>query len=197
MFKTRDRITVNRIIPEKSFEEAKIMIKHFKPFSTIIIVLCGLSVAEAKLMLKEVRTASNNVLVAFFTSDTIDVNEANITNLSDWRVNGQPVKNIFRYATQADPCDHHIYLQTDNLIEGKKYEVHTPYGEKEFRFKAREIFCESIKTNQTGYSALSKTRYANLSVWLGTGGSRKIEGDLPQYEVFRQNSRKVVAKGLL
>jgi endoglucanase len=173
------------------------MIRFIKPLSIILTVSCGLSVAEAKLTLKEVRTASNNVLIALFTSDTLDVNEANISNLSDWRVNGKPATNIFRYATQADPCDHHIYLQTENLVEGRRYKMQTPYGEKEFRFKAREIFCESIKTNQAGYSALSKTRNANLSVWLGTGGSRKIEGKLPKYEVFRQNSGKVVAKGLL
>ena len=150
------------------------MFRYFKPFSLILIVSFGLSAAEAKLALKGVQTASNDVLVAFFTSDTLDVNEANIADVSDWRINGEPVKNIFRYATQADPCDHHIYLQTENLAEGKKYKLHTPYGEKEFRFKAREIFCESIKTNQTGYSALSKIRYAILSVWLGNGGSRKI-----------------------
>lgn len=151
--------------------------------------------AHAKLTLKEVRTASKDVLVVFLKSDTLDVNEADITTLSDWQVNGQPVKSIFRYATQADPCDHHIYLQTDNLVEGKKYKLATPYGEKKFRFRAREIFCESIKTNQAGYSALSKIRYANLSIWLGTGGSRKIEGELPEYEVFQRNSRKAVAKG--
>jgi endoglucanase len=66
-----------------------------------------------------------------------------------------------------------------------------------FRFKSREIFCETIKTNQTGYSGLSKTRYANMSIWLGTGGGRKIEGDLPEYEVFSHNSGKTVARGLL
>ena len=75
--------------------------------------------------------------------------------------------------------------------------MQTPYGRKELKFKEREIFCESIKTNQTGYSALSNTRYANFAIWLGTGRSRKIEGKLPQYIVFRQFSGKVVAKGQL
>jgi hypothetical protein len=47
------------------------------------------------------------------------------------------------------------------LVKGKNYILQTPYGEKNFQFKEREIFCESIKTNQVGYSALSKTQYAN------------------------------------
>jgi len=171
------------------------MIRPLNLFSTLFIVLWGMSIAEAKLTLKDIRTASKNVLVAFLTSDTFDVNEADIQNTSDWRIDGKPVKNIFRYATQADPCDHHIYLETENLVEGRKYRLRTPYGERQFRFRAREIFCESIHTNQAGYSALSRTRYANLSIWLGTGGGRKIEGGLPEYEVFRTNSGKTVLKG--
>jgi endoglucanase len=184
------------IIEDFDFED-KIMMQCLKLLSTAVFLSCGLSVAEANLRLKEVRTASNNVLVAFFTSDTVDVNEAKIENLSDWQVDGQPVKAIFRYATQADPCDHHIYLETENFVEGRRYKLRTPHGEKEFRFKEREMLCESIKTNQAGYSALSKTRYANLSVWLGTGGSRKIEGELPAYEVFHRISGKAVAKGIV
>ena len=161
------------------------------------ILLTGFSVAEAELTLREIRTASDDVLVAFFTSDTLNVEEADIQNTAEWQIDGRPVTNIYRYATQADLCDHHIYLQTDKLVEGKNYRLQTPYGEKEFQFKAREIFCESIKTNQAGYSALAKRRYANFAVWLGTGGTREIAGQLPEYEVFEQFTGRTVANGRL
>jgi endoglucanase len=173
------------------------MLRYFISLSIMVILLTGFSVAEAELTLREIRTAADDVLVAFFTSDTLNVDEVDIQNAAEWQIDDRPAKNIYRYATQADLCDHHIYLQTDKLVEGKKYRLQTPYGEKEFQFKEREIFCESIKTNQAGYSALSRVRYANFAIWLGTGGSRKIGGQLPEYEVFEQFTGRVVAEGRL
>ena len=164
---------------------------------TIFLFACSISTANAKLTLKEVRTASNDVLVAFFSSDKIDVNEAEINDLSTWQINGHPVKNIFKYAVQADPCDHHVYLQVETLVKGKEYSLKTPYGNTEFIFNPGNILCESIKVNQAGYSALSKKRYANFAIWLGTGGNRKISGELPGYEVINSFSGKTIIKGQL
>jgi len=107
------------------------------------------------------------------------------------------VRNIYRFATEADKCDHYIYLETSTFIEGKEYNIITPYGKTKFVFREQDVFCESIKTNQAAYSALAKTRYANFAIWLGTGGSHKIEGKLPFYEVHDQYSGKVIAKGKL
>ena len=166
----------------------------------LLVILMALFLYKpvmAHLIFKEIRTASNNVLVAFFTSDTLDMQEANIDNLSDWTLNGKPALNLFRYATQANPCDHHIYIETDRLDEGKNYQLNTPYGATQFTFSARDMFCESIKTNQAGYSALTKKRYANFAIWLGTGGNRSIEGPLPEYVVFEQYSGKEILSGQL
>jgi endoglucanase len=162
-----------------------------------ILSLVCISQVEAKLTLQEIRTASKDVVVAFLTSDTTDVQEADINDSLRWKINGRSPINIYRYATQADACDHHIYLQTSALVEGKEYLIETPYGSKKFQFNERKIFCESIKTNQAGYSALSKSRYAIFSIWLGTGGSRKIEGTLPSYEVFLQHSGNSIASGTI
>jgi len=165
---------------------------------TMLILFSSLMYhAEAKLTLREVRTASNDVVVAFFTSDTADISESDVSDLSRWKLNGEPCIGIYRYITKADAADHHIYLKTSRLVGGKKYMLETPYGNKQFIFNEREIFCESIKTNQVGYSALSKKRYAIFSIWLGTGGSRKIEGPLPSYEVFDQPSGQTIAAGML
>lgn len=173
------------------------MPRVFTAILMIIFLVCNVSNVAAKLTLKEVRTSSNNVLVAYFTSDKIDVNEANTGNLSDWIINGKPVKNIYKYAVQADPCDHHIYLETAKLVKGNTYNLQTPYGNKKFTFNPKNILCESIKVNQAGYSSLSKTRYANFAIWLGTGGSRKIEGNLPKYDVIDQSSGRLITKGKL
>ncbi|NQU85225.1 MAG: glycoside hydrolase family 9 protein, partial [Mariniphaga sp.] len=172
------------------------MIKKIS-FLIILALIFGISNVNAKVTLKEIRTASDNVLVAFFAGDSVKANEINIDDLSQWKINGKAATEIYKYATEGDPYDHHIYLKTSILKEGEKYKVETPYGKMNIKFKEKEIFCESIKTNQIGYSALSKVRYANFAIWLGTGGVQKIEGDLPSYEVFNTKSKKVVASGKL
>lgn len=168
-------------------------------FAPILLMFffTGLFDAEAKLMLREVRTVSNDIVVAFFTSDTMDISESDSSDLSQWKLNGEPCSAIYRYITKADAADHHIYLKTSPLAEGNEYMLETPYGSRHFTFNERKIFCESIKTNQAGYSALAKQRYAIFSIWLGTGGSRKIEGPIPAYEVFDQRSGLTIASGRL
>jgi hypothetical protein len=157
-----------------------------KRLGTLFIcwMLSGVAWLHAEATLKAIRSASNDVLVAYITGDSADVKAVSIEDKSQWKINGKPASEIFVYAIAADPCDYHVYLKTSRLIEGTQYKVGTPYGDRTIRFNEREIFCEAIKTNQAGYSAFSRTRYANFAVWLGTGGARKIEGVLPSYEVF-------------
>ncbi len=83
------------------------------------------------------------------------------------------------------------------LLAERKYKLETPHGEYDFTFDDTKIFCESIKTNQVAYSALSKVRYANFAIWLGDGGIRKIEGDLPAYTVFQVSDNKIITEGKL
>ncbi len=157
----------------------------------------GILALHATPVLKEVRTASNKVLVLYFESDTVDLNEINTENISDWKINGKQPTEIHKYVTEAKACNHYIYLVTDVLKEGEKYSIETPYGKSDFTFRAQDVFCESIKTNQVGYSALAKKRYANFSIWLGTGGAQKISGDLPGYKVVDTKTKKSVLNGSL
>jgi len=80
------------------------------------IVLCSAASTNAALTLEEIRTASNNVLVAYFKSTTIKPDEVNTTDLTSWKLNGQPVTAINKFVTEADACDHHIYLQVPALV---------------------------------------------------------------------------------
>ena len=151
----------------------------------------------AEVELQDIGTASNKIIVLFFTDDTTDIQAIRIDRPEEWKINGEVVHNIYRFATEADACDHHVYLETSELFEGQTYSVETPYGNREFVFREQEVFCESIKCNQVGYSALSNTRYANFAIWLGSGGSRKIEGDLPHYKVIEVTSGNIVTEGKL
>lgn len=154
-------------------------------------------VIHADLELKEVRTASKNILVACFKSGVVNASEVNTNELAAWKLNGQPVAAIHKFVTEADACDHHIYLEVPGLAQGSTNTLQTPHGGKTFVFDERETFCESIKSNQSGYSALSKVRYANFAIWLGDGGTRKIEGNLPTFEVFKLADGSVVTRGTL
>jgi endoglucanase len=163
----------------------------------LAVALCFSASAEAALSLKEIRTASNNVLVAYFKSTTIKADEVNTADPSLWTLNGQPVTAINKFVTEADACDHHVYLRVPALVNGTSYMLQTPHGEATFVFDDHKIFCESIKTNQNAYSALSKVRYANFAIWLGDGGSKQISGSLPTYTVNKIASGDIISQGTL
>ncbi|HOW67031.1 MAG TPA: cellulase N-terminal Ig-like domain-containing protein [Candidatus Paceibacterota bacterium] len=152
---------------------------------------------KAELALKEIRTASDTMLIAYFKSTIIQSNEVNISDPSLWKLNGQPVAVAGRFMTEADAADHHIYLQTPQLTNAAAYRLETPHGTTNFVFDDRQIFCESIKVNQNAYSALSQVRYANFAIWLGDAGVRQITGALPAYTVFKALTEEKVAQGTL
>ena len=184
----------------------------------ICLLLCIIPQANATLKLKEIRTASSDVLVVVFTSEItfsstnyntwistkIDVNEVKTGNISAWKLNGEQPLEINKFVTESSAtnsgpkrAEHRIFLKVPRLINGEKYTLETPHGDTTFVFNDKAIFCESIKTNQNAYSGLSHVRFANFAIWLGTGGSQKIEGDLPDYEVYEMSSGKVISGGTL
>ena len=150
--------------------------------------------ASAKLTFQEIRTASNNVIELFYTSDTLDVNEVDLSDVSQWKVNGTQALAVNRVAAAADKCDHFIYMTVPTLKSGQKYKIETPYGTYDFKFSDKEVYCEAIKTNQVAYSALSTKRFANFAIYLGDGGVRKIEGTLPSYTVYQYKNSKLGKK---
>jgi hypothetical protein len=101
------------------------MTKKFM-ISILLILIFGINQGYSKVTFSEIRTAADNVIVAFFTSDTVNVDEIATADLSLWKINGQPAKSIHKYVMQAKQCNHHIYLETEKLVAGKKYKVETP-----------------------------------------------------------------------
>ena len=175
----------------------------------LVLFLCSGHIVSAQLpewpkmkslKFKEVRTVSDKILEAFFLGP--DMNEVSVIP-TGWSLNGKLPEKVERWITPnwsgvEFGYEHHIYLtMSAPFVQGKKYALKTPHGETTFIFNSKEIFCESIKTNQSGYSALSKVRYANFAIWTGTGGGGKIEGILPEFEVFNIESGKPISKGSL
>jgi endoglucanase len=165
--------------------------------TAFLILLCCVLSAKAEIKFQEIRTASNNVLVVYYKSDVVQLDEVKTDDPNQWKLNGRTVSCINKYITEADNCDHHIYLHVPVLENGRAYELETPHGEYSFVFDDTKIFCESIKTNQAAYSALSKVRYANFAIWLGDGGSKKIEGEPPAYTVVQVSDNKKITEGTL
>lgn len=168
----------------------------------------------------EVRTAAPTVLVVVVqtpvtyeqggSSSSFDVLDDNLAN---WRVDGAVPMEIHRYSIPWDELKatewndpnhpnsfpvitrHRIYLRLNNpLVEGHNYSITTPYGNTNLVFGARNTFCESIKVNQVGYSALSTSRFANFGVYMGSGGSMTFS-PLPAYEVINESTGAVVSSG--
>jgi hypothetical protein len=79
--------------------------------------------ANAKLTLQEIRTASNNVIELFYISDTLDVNEVDTSDPTQWKVNGTQILAVNRTAAAADQCDHFVYLTVPTLKNGQKYSI--------------------------------------------------------------------------
>ncbi len=181
-------VKYGRKISEKGVEMRRII---------AMILLCGAITWAQALEISEIRTASDDILVVFMRGSSVNPQEVS-RDQSQWTVNGTEVGDINLYAMEADSCDHHVYLHlAQKLVEGENYAIATPYGDTTIQFAERSIFCESIKTNQAAYSALSENNYALFAVWLGDGGGERIEGDLPDYEVFDIYSGETVAMGSL
>ena len=151
---------------------------------------------DSSLVLKEVRTASDRIIVALFTSDIVALDGIDITKQEEWKLGRKSVISLHKWVTEAEGSEHRVYIEVPALKNRKAYTLRTPYGKKRFRFKDSSTLCESIKVNQVGYSALSEVRYANFAIWTGDGGSQKIEGALPSFSVLNKRN-KVVSEGTL
>jgi len=107
-------------------------------------LLFALSV-NAELKFQEIRTASNNVLVVYYKSDIVKPDEVKTDDPNQWKLDGQPVSGINKYITEADNCDHHIYLQVPMLVNGTSYKLQTPHGEYDLFLTIRKYSANQSK----------------------------------------------------
>ncbi len=170
----------------------------------------------------EVRTAAPKVLVVVLQGPYEEEHELNVTptyhqlNLtpSAWSVNSQAPAGIHRYSVPWDEkgeflkpgmsgkfypivTRHQIYLRLPSpLVENQSYNLQTPYGNTTFVFRERSTFCESIKVNQVGYSALNTEPFANFGLFMGDGGSLPYDQvsstAKPSYKVIKELTGEVI-----
>ena len=151
----------------------------------------GINSKDNSLVLKEVRTASSNIVVLLFESDIVDLDGVDVSDPWVWKIGKIRPKSLSKWVREAEGSEHRVYMEVPTLKNGKRYVLHTPYGKKAFRFREKKTLCESIKVNQVGYSALSKVRYANFAIWTGDGGVKTLSGELPSYTVLGKRNRKI------
>lgn len=162
----------------------------------------------------EIRTAAPTVLVVVLetakdetgnpsTPDSLDLDPAK------WTVNGARPTAVHRHSVPYDALPaipgrddrfpitihHRIYLALATPLQaGQTYSIATPYGSTSILFDPRKVYCESLKVNVASYSALSTARRAAFGVYMGSGGSLKLDA-LPAYEVIEEATNKVVLSG--
>ncbi|MDQ1924289.1 glycoside hydrolase family 9 protein [Massilia pseudoviolaceinigra] len=177
----------------------------------------GVSFAQTAGAIVSVHAAAPQVIVVELQTAT--TNEAGGTAtrpdaldlaLTRWTVNGQAPLGISRMSTPYDEqkalattspnlfpvtVRHKIYLRLDKpLAQGQPYTIATPYGATRLAFDNRATWCESIKVNQTGYSKLASSRFANFGAYLGNAGSLKLPAG-SRYEVIDERSGRTVLGG--
>jgi endoglucanase len=150
--------------------------------------------------LTEIRTAASDILVACFKSAELGAIE---TESSNWRLNEQPPLEVSKWVTPKwdeveFAYEHRIYLRfRDAFVQGRQYVLTSSHGAATFVFDDAQVYCESIKTNQSAYSALSTTRFANFAIWTANGKVERLPGPLPPYGVVEVESGKEIAEGVL
>ncbi len=156
-------------------------------------------------------TAASDVIVVFF-SNGYDSKQLAMdplaTTIADWKVNGSPPLTIHHYARPIDELPktkqgeyplnmgYWAYLVMEEpLVNGRSYTVSGPFGQATLEFNDSSTFCESIKVNQAGYHPDSVVRYANFGLFMGDGGSRKMQEPL-RYRVLDISNQQVVYEGI-
>ena len=152
-----------------------------------------------------ITTAAPHILVVSFTDDfglsKLPTNPLT-TNTSDWKINGTSPLSVFHRSSSVDELPktangkypilrkYWTYLVLENpLVTGESYTIEGPFGKESLIFDPQTIVCESLKVNQVSYLPSSSMRYANLGVYMGSGGSYLFP-EPPSYQVLDLKSGK-------
>ena len=203
----------------RSYSVRMIQAKNARFLNSLLLVMLiqiGLFLLPAKGSVEygpfdlQVHTATSHVLVVTF-SDGFEPERLPVdpleTDNTDWQVNAHApvavhhtVRTIDELPKQKDgtyPIEtgYAIYLDIgEPLVNGNTYEISGPFGSIKLLFNDRNILNESLKVNQVGYHPQSTVRYANLGVYLGSGGPVKLELPL-EYRVLRFVDKQPVHTG--
>jgi endoglucanase len=168
--------------------------------------------------ISKIETAANNVWVVHLETDWINIKDVNrITvyddikpTLTGWTVNGTAPDDVGIYSNVYDEkkaiqisnetyfpmkMNHKIYLiMNADLLEGQSYLFMSPYGDTTIAFEQAQIYCESVKVNQTGYALNSNVRYSNFGVFMGDKGPLQLQ-TLPDFFLKDSATNATVTNG--
>ena len=174
----------------------------------ILLFLCIYpNLAQAQTII-DVHTANANVIVVVLETDP--PNRDVIPIDTGWTVNGTTPTSIGRGSMVNDErwydwtvgyyetfVHHSMYLELNqNLVNNTVYNIVTPYGNASFTFNDTDVFCESIKVNQEGYSAKATGNYANFGYYGGSLGSAQLSQST-DYHVVNEQDNTTIASGTL
>ena len=157
-----------------------------------------------------ITTAAPHILVISFTDDfgsrTLP-SDPLTTDILDWSLNGKAPLAVYHRRASVDELPktdkgeypvnrkYWTYLVLEKpLDKGVSYTVEGPFGKETFLFDPQKIVCESLKVNQVGYLPSSPVRYANLGVFMGSGGSYLFPSP-PEYQVLQAFDGSIVLSG--
>jgi len=157
-----------------------------------------------------VTTAAPHILVVSFTDDFGSRRLASnplTADVTDWKINGNAPLSVYHRSGSVDELPktakgeypvmrkYWTYLVLEKaLVPGNPYTIEGPFGKETLTFDPQKILCESLKVNQVSYLPSSPVRYANLGVYLGSGGSYRFPSP-PSYQVLQVSDGKVVISG--
>lgn len=162
----------------------------------------------------ETRTAASTVLVVVLETTRNETGAPSSPDVLDldpakWVVNNVKPLAVHRLSI---PCDalpaipgqqdqfpitvsHRCYVRLSAPLEpGRSYAIMTPYGLASLIFRARETYCESLRSSPV-YSDLATARRVAFGIFMGDGGSLKLDAP-PAYEVIDEKTGKVVFAGV-
>lgn len=160
-----------------------------------------LNTGESKSLDLSVHMASDQVAVVTFT-DAFEPERLKhdplTTKPGEWRINGKQPVALYHAAGAVDELakrkngtypvetQYKLYLDMGYRLENNTpYTIQGPFGTVSFVFNDKSILNESFKVNQVGYHPDSSVRYANLGIFLGDGGSKRVAEGLA-YQVLDQ-----------
>lgn len=148
--------------------------------------------SAADMSIFSLRTASPNVIAVLLDTDFFVGEYENPVNreVKAWKVNDEHPAKISLYARPFDELEKNalgsnaypvkmrywVFLHLEDVLKnGGSYTIESPYGTAVLDFSDRGTRCESIKVNQVGYAGDSMQRLGYLGVYLGDGGSFRLD----------------------
>ena len=105
--------------------------------------------ADPSLVLKDVRTASDKIVIALFTSDVVDLDGVDISDPGQWKVGRKEAIALNKWVTEAEGSEHRVYIE-------EPQELYAPDSVRKKAFPLQGQF-HSLRIHQGKSSRIQRT----------------------------------------